>query len=72
MAWQMSYKGYSSAKNTEARFDPQVQNAMMDKRWIYFRFTRSFDGADRQEVQPCAKCFARWVMEEETISVDFF
>ncbi len=52
--------------------DPQVQNAMMDKRWIYFRFTRSFDGADRQEVQPCAKCFARWVMEEETISVDFF
>ena len=67
-----SIQEHAAQEALQMGLDPQVQNAMMDKRWIYFRFTRSFDGADRQEVQPCAKCFARWVMEEETISVDFF
>ena len=46
----------------ELGLDPNVQNDMMDKRWVYFQFTKSFDGDQRRAVKPCGRCFAQWVI----------
>jgi hypothetical protein len=47
----------------EQMVDPAVQNDMMDKRWVYFRFLHTFDGAERKSVRPCPHCFSKWLTE---------
>ena len=56
----------------ELGVDPSVQNEMMDKRWVYFHFTHSFDGSNRESVPPWAHCFAKWVQHSELAIIDFF
>ena len=52
--------------------DPAVQNSMMDKRWVYFVFSKSFDGAARKSVRACPACFAMWLTQGGVAVVDFF
>ena len=45
----------------ELGVDPTVQNDMMDKRWKYFRFTHTFNGAARRKVKACGCCYGKWL-----------
>lgn len=45
----------------EQMVDPAVQNEMMDKRWVYFCFSQTFNGAARKVVRACPHCFTEWL-----------
>ena len=45
----------------EQMVDPAVQNEMVDKRWVYFCFPQTFNGAARKVVRACPHCFTHWL-----------
>ena len=54
----------------EQMVDPGVQNEMMDKRWVYFWFMQTFNGAARKVVRACPHCFARWLTDPAAVVPD--
>ena len=46
------------------KVDPEKQNDMMDERFRYFHFPRTFRKDDVVEVDPCARCCADWLSDD--------
>ena len=44
--------------------DPEKQNAMMDDRFLYLHFPRTFRKDEVVEVDPCARCCADWISND--------
>lgn len=44
--------------------DPAKQNDMMDERFKYFHFPRTFRKDEVVEVDPCARCCADWLSDD--------
>ena len=54
----------SAGEAKRLQVDPQKQNAMMDDRFVYFHFPRTFHKDEVVEVDPCARCCAEWITGE--------
>ena len=44
--------------------DPEQQNSMMDDRWQYFHFPRTFLKHEVIAIPPCARCCAKWLSDD--------
>ena len=53
-----------AAEASRLNVDPQKQNAMMDDRWTYFHFPRTFQKHEVAAVKPCASCCAKWLNDD--------
>ena len=54
----------TSIKKIEySRFSPDFEREteMMDSRWNIFEFTHRFEGEGRIEMEPCGRCFAKFI-----------